>query len=220
VSDLISVLLVDDHALVRQGVRAFLDAQPDLRVVAEAASGREAVEAAKTHAPDVVLMDLLMPGMDGVETTRAVKEVSPASHVVVLTSHHDDAYVFAALRAGALGYVLKTISSEELAGTVRRAAHGEPTLHPSIALRLMQDVRGEQEDVTSELTPRELEVLKLIAEGLTNADIAERLGVAEKTVKGHVGNVLSKLQVHDRTQAAVYAWREGVVRREDPDPSA
>jgi len=218
--DAITLLLVDDHELVRQGVRAFLDAQPDLKVVAEAASGREAVEAAKAHAPDVVLMDLLMPGMDGVETTRAVKEASPESHVVVLTSHHDDAYVFAALRAGALGYVLKTIGAEELAGTVRRAAHGEPTLHPSIALRLMQDVRGEQEDVTSELTPRELEVLKLIAEGLTNADIAERLGVAEKTVKGHVGNVLSKLQVHDRTQAAVYAWREGVVRREDPDPSA
>jgi len=218
--DAITLLLVDDHELVRQGVRAFLDAQPDLKVVAEAASGREAVEAAKAHAPDVVLMDLLMPGMDGVETTRAVKEASPESHVVVLTSHHDDAYVFAALRAGALGYVLKTIGAEELAGTVRRAARGEPTLHPSIALRLMQNVRGEQEDVTSELTPRELEVLKLIAEGLTNADIAERLGVAEKTVKGHVGNVLSKLQVHDRTQAAVYAWREGVVRREDPDPSA
>lgn len=214
----LTVLIVDDHELVRQGVRAFLDAQPDLDVVGEAASGHEALELAKELVPDVVLMDLLMPGMDGVETTRLLKETSPRSQVVVLTSHHDDAHVFPALRAGALSYVLKNIGPEELAGTVRRAARGEPTLHPRVALRLMRDVRGDDADgpdAFTELTPREMEVLKLIAEGLANADIAERLGVAEKTVKGHVSNVLSKLHLADRTQAAVYAWREGVMRRDD-----
>ncbi len=217
--DTLTVMIVDDHELVRQGVRAFLDAQPGLQVVAEAASGREAVALAQELVPDVVLMDLLMPGMDGVEATRKLKEVSPRSQVVVLTSHHDDAHVFPALRAGTLSYVLKTIGPEELAGTVRRAAHGEPTLHPRIALRLMRDVRGDDAgpDASAELTPREMEVLKLIAEGLANAAIAERLGLSEKTVKGHVSNVLSKLHLADRTQAAVYAWREGVVRRDETD---
>jgi len=165
-----------------------------------------------------VLMDLLMPGIDGIETTRLLKQVSPRTQVVVLTSHHDDAHVFPALRAGAISYVLKSIGPAELAATVRRAARGEPTLHPRVALRLMQDVRGGDEHgagAVTELTPREMEVLKLIAEGLANADIAERLGVAEKTVKGHVSNVLSKLHLADRTQAAVFAWREGVVRRDD-----
>jgi len=215
--DVLTVMIVDDHELVRQGVRAFLDVQPDLQVVAEAASGREAVALARELVPDVVLMDLLMPGMDGVEATRKLKEVSPRSQVVVLTSHHDDAHVFPALRAGALSYVLKTLGPEELAGTVRRAAHGEPTLHPRIALRLMRDVRGDDAgpDAFAELTPREMEVLKLIAEGLANAAIAERLGVSEKTVKGHVSNVLSKLHLADRTQAAVFAWREGVMRRDE-----
>jgi len=217
-TDVISVVLVDDHALVRQGTRAFLDAQPDVKVIAEAGDGKEAVALAQAHQPDVILMDLLLPGMDGVDTTRAVKEVSPHSRVLVLTSHHDDAYVFSALRAGALGYLLKTVNAEELVAAVRRAAHGEPTLHPSVALKLMEDVRDDTQDGLTDLTPRELEVLKLIAEGLPNAEIAESLGVAEKTVKGHVGNVLSKLQVHDRTQAAVYAWREGVVRRVEEKP--
>jgi DNA-binding NarL/FixJ family response regulator len=218
-SEAVTVLIVDDHELVRQGVRAFLDAQRDLHVVGEAASGKEALRLARELVPDVVLMDLLMPGLDGVEATRQLKELSPRSQVVVLTSHHDDAHVFPALRAGALSYVLKSIGPEELAGTVRRAAHGEPTLHPRVALRLMRDVRGEEggQDASAELTPREMEVLKLIAEGLANADIAVRLGVAEKTVKGHVSNVLSKLHLADRTQAAVYAWREGVVRRDEDE---
>jgi len=217
VRETVTVMIVDDHELVRQGVRAFLDAQDDLEVVAEAASGKEALRLARELVPDVVLMDLLMPGLDGVEATRQLKEISPRSQVVVLTSHHDDAHVFPALRAGALSYVLKSLGPEELAGTVRRAAHGEPTLHPRVALRLMRDVRGEEggPDAFAELTPREMEVLKLIAEGLANAEIAERLGIAEKTVKGHVSNVLSKLHLADRTQAAVYAWREGVVQRHE-----
>lgn len=216
--DPITVLIVDDHALVREGVRAFFDTQADLRVVGEAGTGQDALAQAAESVPDVVLMDLLMPGMDGVEATRRLKQISPRTQVVVLTSHHDDTHVFSALRAGALSYVLKDLGSSELAGAVRRAAAGEPTLHPRVALRLMRDVRGEFGDgpeAFTELTPRELEVLKLIAEGLANADIARRLGVAEKTVKGHVSNVLSKLHLADRTQAAVYAWRKGVVHRED-----
>ena len=214
----LTLVVVDDHELVRHGVCAFLDAQPDLVVVGEAATGKEALALAEELVPDVVLMDLLMPGIDGIETTRLLKQVSPRTQVVVLTSHHDDAHVFPALRAGAISYVLKSIGPAELAATVRRAARGEPTLHPRVALRLMQDVRGDDEHgagAVAELTPREMEVLKLIAEGLANADIAERLGVAEKTVKGHVSNVLSKLHLADRTQAAVFAWREGVVRRDD-----
>ncbi len=214
----LTLVIVDDHELVRHGVRAFLDAQPDLTVVGEAASGKEALALAEELVPDVVLMDLLMPDMDGIETTRRLKTVSPRSQVVVLTSHHDDGHVFPALRAGAISYVLKSIGPAELAATVRRAARGEPTLHPRVALRLMRDVRGDDEhrpDAFTELTPREMEVLKLIAEGLANADIAARLSVAEKTVKGHVSNVLSKLHLADRTQAAVFAWREGVVRRDD-----
>ena len=214
----LTLVVVDDHELVRHGVRAFLDAQPDLLVVGEAATGKEALALVEELVPDVVLMDLLMPGIDGIETTRLVKQVSPRTQVVVLTSHHDDAHVFPALRAGAISYVLKSIGPPELVATVRRAARGEPTLHPRVALRLMQDVRGDDEhgaNAVAELTPREMEVLKLIAEGLANADIAARLGVAEKTVKGHVSNVLSKLHLADRTQAAVFAWREGVVRRDD-----
>ena len=214
-SDPITVLIVDDHELVREGVRAFLDAQEDLSVVGEAGDGREALRLVEALVPDVVLMDLLMPGMDGIETTRRVKELSPRSHVVVLTSHHDDAHVFPALRAGALSYVLKNVAASELAGAVRRAAAGEPTLHPRVALRLMNDVRDEGAPQVAELTPRELEVLHLIAEGLPNLAIAERLGIAEKTVKGHVGNVLSKLHLTDRTQAAVYAWRTGMVRNQE-----
>ena len=212
----ITLLLVDDHAMVRQGVRAFLNTQPDLKVVAEAGSGAEAVQLAAQHIPDVVLMDLVMPGMDGVEATRRVKQVSPRSQVVVLTSYHDDEHIFPALRAGALSYVLKDLSPEELAEAVRKAAQGEAVLHPRVAARVikeLQGVRAEPPNPFTELSERELEVLKLIADGLTNADIAAKLVLSEKTVKGHVSNILSKLHLADRTQAAVLAWREGVVRK-------
>ena len=213
----ITVLLVDDHAMVRQGVRAFLATQPDLSVVGEAASGVEAVTQAAQLIPDVVLMDLVMPGMDGVEATRQVKRVSPRTQVVVLTSYHEDEHIFPALKAGALSYILKDVSPNELAEAIRKAALGEAVLHPRVAARVIKELQGVPRDainVYNELSDRELEVLKLIAEGLSNAAIAERLVLSEKTVKGHVSNILSKLQVADRTQAAVYAWREGVVRRE------
>jgi NarL family two-component system response regulator LiaR len=216
-SDVVTVLLVDDHALVRGGVRAFLDTQPDLDVVGEAGSGEEAVRLAEIHVPDVVLMDLVMPGMDGIEATKRVRGVSPRSQVVVLTSFHDDSFVFPAIRAGALSYLLKDAEPEEVAEAVRAAARGEVTIHPRVAARLIKQLRDDDDQVNphTDLTVREQEVLRLIAHGLSNAEIAAQLVISEKTVKAHVSNVLSKLHLADRTQAAVFAWREGFVRRQD-----
>jgi NarL family two-component system response regulator LiaR len=213
----ISVLLVDDHAMVRQGVKAFLVTQPDLSVVGEASSGEEAIGLAAQLVPDVILMDLIMPNMDGVEATRRVKQVSPRSQIVVLTSYHEDEHIFPALKAGALSYILKDISAEELAAAVRKAAVGEAVLHPRVAARVIKELQGKREDNLNpftELSERELEVLKLIADGMSNAEMAAKLVLSEKTIKGHVSNILNKLHVADRTQAAVYAWREGVVRKD------
>lgn len=215
----ISLLITDDHALVRQGTRAFLELQPDLTVVGEADSGEMAVRMAAELAPDVVLMDLVMPGMGGVEATRQVKQVSPHSQVIVLTSYHEDEFIFPALRAGALSYVLKDVGPEELADTVRKAARGESVLHPRVAARVVQELRGARKDTPNlftDLSDRELEVLRLIAEGRSNADIAEKLVISEKTVKGHVSNILSKLHMLDRTQAAVYAWQQGLMASREP----
>jgi two-component system, NarL family, response regulator LiaR len=218
----ITVLIVDDHVVVREGVRAALEARRDFAVVGEAETAAEAVRLAGELAPDVVLMDLLLPGVDGVEATRQLKRLSPRSQVVVLTSQHDDGLILAALRAGAIAYLLKSVKMEDLAEAIRRAAGGEGTLHPRVAARVIQELRTPSSvdaaaDATAnayvELTARELEVLKLIAEGLTNAEITARLVLSEHTVKGHVSNILSKLHLADRTQAAVYAWRQGIVRR-------
>jgi len=215
--DPITVLLVDDQALVRQGVRGFLQTQPDIAVVAAAGSGEEAVQCAVAHAPDVALVDLIMPGMDGVETTRQLTARSPRTRVIVLTSYHEDAHIFPAIRAGALSYLLKDVGPEELADAVRKAAAGEAVLHPSVAARVVREMQGwrtGEPNPFRELSERELEVLRLIADGLSNAAIAERLFISEKTVKSHVGNILGKLHLADRTQAAVFAWRHGIVRRE------
>lgn len=211
----ITVLIVDDHELVREGVRSFLNSQQDIEVVAEARTGQEAITLASETIPDVVLMDLIMPQMDGVEATRQVKQVSPRSHVVILTSYHDDEHIFPALRAGARSYVLKNLRPAELADAVRRAARGEAVLHPKVAARVIQDLHGvhaDEPDPFTALTERELQILKLIAEGEPNASIAEKLSITERTVKGHVSNILSKLHLRDRTQAAVLAWREGMMR--------
>lgn len=213
----ISVLLVDDHAVVRQGVKTFLETQPDITVVGEAGSGEEAIRLAAQSIPDVILMDLIMPDMDGVETTRRVKQISPRSQIVFLTSYHEDEHIFPALKAGALSYILKDVSAEELASAVRKAAEGEAVLHPRVAARVIKELQGRREGTLNpftELSERELEVLKLIADGMSNAGIASLLVLSEKTVKGHVSNILGKLHLADRTQAAVYAWREGVVRKE------
>lgn len=212
----ISVVLVDDHEMVRQGVRAFLSTQPDLLVVGDVGTGEEGVALAADLAPDVVLLDLIMDGMDGVDATRLIKEASPRTQVVILTSYDDDANIFPALRAGALSYVLKDIGSEALAEAIRSAARGDAVLHPRVARRVVDELRGGRNRTSqaiSSLTDRELEVVRLVAAGLTNSQLAERLVLSEKTVKGHISNVLGKLQLNDRTQLAVLAWREGIARR-------
>lgn len=213
-SDPITILIVDDHAVVRRGARAFLEAQPDFAVVGDVSSGGEAVLLAADLAPDIVLMDLVMPGMDGVQATRLVKQTSPCSQIIVLTSYHEDEHIFPAIRAGALSYLLKDISLPDLANAIRKAARGEAVMHPHIAARVVQELDGTSHpDMAnySHLSEREREVLHLIAEGLTNADIAARLVLSEKTVKSHVRNILGKLHLADRTQVAIYAWREGIV---------
>jgi NarL family two-component system response regulator LiaR len=218
-TDTISLLITDDHALVRQGTRAFLELQADLTVIGEADSGEAAIRMAAELVPDVVLMDLVMPGIGGVEATRKVKQVSPHSQIIVLTSYHEDEYIFPALRAGALSYVLKDVGPDELADTVRKAARGESVLHPRVASRVVQELRGARRDTPNlftDLSDRELDVLRLIADGCSNAEIANKLCISEKTVKGHVSNILSKLHMMDRTQAAVFAWQQGLVARRDP----
>jgi NarL family two-component system response regulator LiaR len=211
----ITVLIVDDHAVVRRGIRALLAAEENFQVVGEAGSGGEAVLLASDMAPDVVLMDLIMPEMDGVAATRLLKQQSPRSQVIVLTSYHDDEHIYPAIRAGALSYLLKSVGLDELTDAVRKAARGEAVLHPHVAARIVQELHGDAQELRQlydTLSEREREVLHLIADGLTNAQIAERLVISERTVKSHVNNILSKLQVADRTQAAIYAWREGFVR--------
>jgi NarL family two-component system response regulator LiaR len=217
VSDPITILIVDDHAVVRRGARAYLEAQPDFAVVGDVGSGGEAVLMAADLAPDIVLMDLVMPSMDGVQATRLVKQKSPCSQVIVLTSYHEDEHIFPAIRAGALSYLLKDISLPDLADAIRKAARGEAVMHPRIAARVVQELDGashlDHHDMANyaHLSEREREVLRLIAEGLSNADIAARLVLSEKTVKSHVRNILGKLHLADRTQVAIYAWREGIV---------
>jgi len=213
----ITVMIVDDHEMVRRGACSYLEAQADISVVAQASSGEEAVKLAQKFVPDVILMDLVMPGMDGVEATRRVKNISPRTQIIILTSFHQDEYIFPALQAGAISFLLKDVKATELLEAIRRAARGEATLHPKIAARVIKTFRGlGPEDALpfTTLTERELEVLKLIAKGYTNDKIAEQLVISVGTVKGHVSNILSKLHLVDRTQAAAYAWQVGIVRRE------
>jgi two-component system, NarL family, response regulator LiaR len=215
-ADPITVLLVDDHSMVRIGLKAFFSTLPDIQVVGEAANGEEAVQLAAQLAPDVVLMDLIMPGMDGVEATRQVKKVSPRTQVIVVTSYHEDEHIFPAIRAGALSYVLKDIDPDELAEAIRLAHAGEAVLNPRVSARLVKELQGRRAEALNpfaELTERELEVLRLIAGGRNNREIAESLVISEKTVKSHITNILTKLHLADRTQAAVYAWQEGIIHR-------
>jgi len=213
----ISILIADDHAIVRRGVCALFKLHPDIEVVGEAISGEETVRRVAELVPDVVLLDLVMPGIGGVEATRRIRQASPQTQVVILTSFHEDEHIFPALRAGALSYILKDVDPDELIATVRKAALGESVLHPRVATRVVQEVRGARKDTPNlfvDLTERELEVLRLISDGLSNATIAEKLVLSEKTVKRHVSNILSKLHILDRTQAAVFAWQQGLMRKE------
>lgn len=213
----ITLILADDHAMVRKGLTAFLATAEDVEVMAAASCGAEAVAAAKEHAPDVVLLDLFLPDQPAIETVRQIKNVSPRSQIVIVTSHEGDEHVVPMTQAGAISYILKDTTPEDLIQAVRKAAAGESTLSPRIAKALVTIVtraRATPENhLHEDLTDREMEVLHCIAEGLSNMDIAARLGISDKTVKSHVGNILSKLYLSDRTQVAVYAWREGIVKK-------
>jgi two-component system, NarL family, response regulator LiaR len=211
VADRIRVLLVDDHQVVREGLRAFLQLQPDIEVVGEAGGGEAAVAAAAEGRPDVVLMDLVMPEGDGIAAIRALAEAAPGARVVVLSSFADDERIFAAMHAGAAGYLLKDVDPDALAEAVREVHRGRPALHPDIAARLMRRVADPAGPATEPLTPREREVLRLVVEGFANKQIARRLLITEKTVKTHVSSILQKLGVADRTAAAVLAIRQGLV---------
>jgi two-component system, NarL family, response regulator LiaR len=210
----IRVLIADDHAVVRQGLRTFLDLQADIDVVGEAADGEEAVAVATEHAPDVILLDLVMPRLDGIGALRRLREAAPAARVIVLTSFGEDERLFTALRAGASGYLLKDVEPAELVRSIRTVHGGGAPLSPAVAARVVEELAsggGAGRAAADDLTPRELEVLCLIARGQSNKRIALELGVAEKTVKTHVSHVLAKLGLSDRTQAALYAVREGLV---------
>ena len=202
---MIRVLLADDHAVVRQGLRTFLDLQDDIEVVAEAGDGAEALAAAVQHAPDVVLIDLVMPNVDGIEAIRGLRERVPDTRAIVLSSFIDDEKLLPAVRAGASGYLLKDVQPQELVAAIRTVHGGGALLHPKVASRLLEEM------ATDPLTPREREVLALIGRGMANKVIARELSLSEKTVKAHVSNILAKLGVTDRTQAALYAVRAGLV---------
>ena len=207
----IRVLIVDDHAVVRQGLRTFLDLQEEIEVVGEAEDGAAAVERAAALSPDVTLMDLVMPGVDGVEATRQIRAANPDSKVIVLTSFAEDDKVFPSIKAGAIGYLLKNVSPPDLAKAIIAVHKGEAQLNPEIAAKLMSEFSGrDAKPDVEKLTDRERQVLRLIAQGLNNREIAESLVISEKTCKTHVSNILSKLHLADRTQAAIYAHKKGL----------
>jgi DNA-binding NarL/FixJ family response regulator len=212
VADPIRVLIVDDHSVVREGLRAFLELQAGLEVVGEAADGEEAIEAGARLRPDVILMDLVMPQLGGVAAMRRLREQVPGARIIVLTSFLDDDKLLPALRAGAAGYLLKNAEPHEIARAVRAAHAGEALLDPVVAARLVETLAADDgQEPLDRLTPREREVLVLIGRGYSNKRIANELELSEKTVKTHVGHVLAKLGVTDRTQAAVVAVRAGIV---------
>ncbi len=216
---MIRVLIADDHAVVRQGLRTFLELQHDIEVVGEAADGEQALDAAAELEPDVVLMDLVMPKLDGVAAIERLRERVPATRVLVLTSFLDEDKMLPAVRAGAAGYLLKDVAPAELVRAIRTVDGGDSQLHPAVAARVLRELSERERDGAraerhGDLTAREREVLALIARGRANKAIAFELGVAEKTVKSHVGNILGKLGLSDRTQAALYAVREGLVERQ------
>jgi NarL family two-component system response regulator LiaR len=220
-ADRITVFVVDDHDVVRKGLRFYLSAHSEIRVIGEAGDAHSAVLGVTEHVPDVVLMDLVLPlqpgteptDQGGVQATRRIRQISPRTQVVVLTSFAQDDLIFSAIKAGALSYLLKDADAETVRKAIHSASRGEAILHPRIARRLMAEVTAPapQRDPAAELTAREMEVLRLVAQGMTNANIADQLFITERTVKAHVSNLLGKLHLSDRTQAAVFAWREGLM---------
>jgi NarL family two-component system response regulator LiaR len=213
----IRVLIVDDHEIVRKGIRALLASRRDVQVVGEAADGAAAVAQARVLRPDVVLMDLVMPNMDGIQATREIVSRAPAPRVLVLTSFAEDAQVLPAIKAGALGYLLKDVGSEELVRAIRQVHRGETSLHPSVARKLLAELSAPPRTplTPDPLTARELEVLRLVAQGRSNKEIATQLSISEETVHSHVSSILGKLHLASRTQAALYALREGIAPLRD-----
>jgi NarL family two-component system response regulator LiaR len=210
---MIRVVLVDDHAVVRQGLRFLLEQQSDIEVIGEGKDGTQGVDLVTSLLPDVVLLDLLMPKMDGITAVREMKRTTPSTQIIILTSFYEDDQVFGAIKAGAISYLLKDASPEELIEAVRAAARGEGVLHPMVAARVLREMQ--QRSPLDWLTARELEVLMLIARGRSNAEIAAELVIGEGTVKTHVSNILTKLHLADRTQAAIYALQQHLVPLKD-----
>jgi NarL family two-component system response regulator LiaR len=213
----IRVLIVDDHAIVRKGISALLSTEPDIEVLGEAMNGAEGVEKAEALKPDVVLMDMVMPKMDGIEATRRITSMAGGPRVLVLTSFAADDKVFPAIKAGALGYLLKDSGPNELVRAIRQVSRGEPSLEPAIASKVLFELAHppKAEPTTDPLTEREMEVLRLIAQGFANKQIAEHLVITEMTVRAHVSNILSKLHLASRTQAALFALRAGMASVDD-----
>jgi len=213
----IRVLIADDHAILRKGIRALLGTEPDIEVVGETADGLETVVQAKTLHPDVILMDLVMPKMDGIDATRQITAEQPDVRILVLTSFAADDKVFPAIKAGALGYILKDSGPAELVQAIHQVHQGQPSLEPSIALKLLQELSHppSRPPTPDPLSEREMEVLRLLAQGKSNREIADQLVITELTVRTHVSNILGKLHLASRTQAALYALKEGLASLED-----
>jgi len=214
-SDVIRILIADDHAIVREGLRALITTEPGLQLVGEASDGLEAVSKVHVLKPDVILLDLMMPRLDGIGVIIEIKKELPDAKILVLTSFVDDDKVFTAIKSGALGYLLKDSSPQDLLKAIRSTYAGEAFLHPAIASKLIRELMqttGDKPRTESPLTEREVEILQFVAQGLTNDEIAKKLVVSERTVRTHVSNILAKLQLANRTQAALYALREGIAK--------
>jgi two-component system NarL family response regulator len=215
------VLIADDHAVVRSGLRSILESEPDIEVVGEAGDGHQALEMAQEHLPDVILMDIKMGDWDGVTATRRVRNSVPSSRVIVLTNHDEDELVFSSIRAGASGFLLKEVSGHQLTNAIRTVADGFSLIYPSVARRVLDEFgrlrigehRPDEDQGYADLTPREREVLMLIAAGRANKEIGGQLGISERTVKTHISNIFSKLQLTDRTQAALYVHNRGLLEK-------
>jgi NarL family two-component system response regulator LiaR len=219
-TQVIRIFVADDHAIVRKGIHALITTEPGMKMVGEADNGRDAVELALRLKPDVILMDMVMPLMDGIEAITRITKENPDIRILALTSFAEDDKVLPAIKAGALGYLLKDTSPEQLLQSIREVYRGVSSLDPTVAFKLIQEINRPQDNLpmTKEpLSEREIEVLQLVAQGLANLDIADKLHISERTVRNHVGNILNKLHLANRTQAALYALREGLANLDAPD---